>query len=35
MSQYLRHRTDTQYRDLSIIALLLPLKTGGVLKHCR
>lgn len=35
VSQYLRHRTDTQYRDLSIIALLLPLKIGGVLKHCR
>lgn len=35
VSQYLRHRMDTKYRDLSIIALLLPLKIGGVLKHCR
>ena len=35
VSQYLRHRTDTQYRDLSIIALLLPLKIGGMSKHCR
>lgn len=30
VSQYLRHRMDTKYRDLSIIALLLLILISGI-----